>query len=419
MTAAVAGETLDRARRVMEQAQALNQHSEDATGLTRRYGSPALRATQDQVETWMTAAGLAARRDALGNLIGRFEGVTPGTPSFILGSHLDSVRNGGKYDGPLGVLVALAAIERLHDTDTRLPFAIELAAFADEEGTRFHTDYLGSRTYLGTLDRAHLDRLDNDGISLRTAIANFGGDPDACGMARSCPEDAVGYVEIHIEQGPSLEADDLPVGVVSAIVGQVKFMIDVRGVAGHAGTVAMSRRHDALAGAAELVLAAEAIARETPELVATVGEVYVKPGASNVIPDHIRLTLDLRHPDDAVRARVVPELRAQVEELHRARGVTSTWEVVMENPAKPCDPELSQLLEAAIEQGGLPATRLASGAGHDGVAFSPKMPFAMLFVRCEGGISHNPAESVTTDDVAVAIDVIDRFLRLRAAAMTG
>lgn len=419
MTATVVGETLDRARRVMEQAQALSQHSEDETGLTRRYGTPALRATQDQVEQWMKAAGLTTRRDALGNLIGRYDGATPAVPSFILGSHLDSVRNGGKYDGPLGVLVAMAAIQQLHDTNTQLPFAIELAAFADEEGTRFHTDYLGSRAYLGTLDRAHLDRIDNDGISLRQAIADFGGDPDACGTVRSCPEDAIGYVEVHIEQGPSLEAADLPVGVVSAIVGQCKFMIEVRGVAGHAGTVAMSRRHDALAGAAELILAAEAIARQTPQLVATVGEVYVKPGASNVIPDHVRLTLDLRHPDDTVRARVVPELQAQVAELHRNRGVISRWQIVMENPAKPSDPELSGLLAAAIEESGVVATRLPSGAGHDGVAFSATMPFAMLFVRCEGGISHNPAESVTTEDVAVAIGVIDRFLRLRAATMTG
>lgn len=419
MAAAVAGETHDRARRVMEQADALNLHTEDEIGLTRRYGTPALRSTQDLVDSWMQGAGLTTRRDAVGNLIGRYEGATPGAPSFILGSHLDSVRNGGKYDGPLGVLVALTAIEHLHDSAVRLPFAIELTAFADEEGTRFHTDYLGSRAYLGSLDRAHLDRLDNNGITLRQAIADFGGDPEAVGNVRACPEDAIGYVEVHIEQGPTLEAAGLPVGVVSAIVGQVKFMIEVRGVAGHAGTVAMSRRHDALAGAAELILAAEAIARDTPELVATVGEVYVKPGASNVIPAQVRLTLDLRHPDDAVRAKVVPVLRAQVEELHRSRGVTSAWEIVMENPAKPSDSELSGLLATAIEQIGFPATRLASGAGHDGVAFSTEMPFAMLFVRCEGGISHNPAESVKTDDVAVAIGVLDRFLRLRAAAMTG
>ena len=415
----VRGTTLERALRVMEQCHLLNKYSEDKAGLTRRYGTPALRATQDQVEQWMFEGGLSTRRDALGNLIGRYEAATSGAPTLIFGSHLDSVRNGGKYDGPLGVLVALAAIQHLRDDDIRLPFAIELAAFADEEGTRFHTDYLGSRSYLGTLDRAQLGRLDNDGISLRQAVAEFGGDPAALGYLRSCPEDAIGYVEVHIEQGPTLEAADLPVGVVSAIVGQVKFMIEVRGVAGHAGTVAMSRRQDALAGAAELILAAEAIAREIPDLVATVGEIYIKPGASNVIPDRVRLTLDLRHPEDAVRARVVPKLRGEVEKLHRARGVTSNWEIVMENPAKPCDPELSGLLAAAIEQTGYPAAWLPSGAGHDGVAFSAEMPFAMLFVRCAGGISHNPAESVTTEDVAVAIDVIDRYLRLHAAALAG
>jgi hydantoinase/carbamoylase family amidase len=370
-------------------------------------------------ETWMTAAGMATRRDALGNLIGRYDGDEPDAPSLILGSHLDSVRDGGKYDGPLGVLVAVAAVQHLHDTGTRLPFALEVAAFADEEGARFHTDYLGSRSYLGTFDRAHLDRRDNDGSTLREAIAAFGGDPDACGHVRSCPDDVLGYVEVHIEQGPSLEAANLPVGVVSAIVGQCKFMIDLHGVAGHAGTVTMSRRHDALAGAAEFILAAEAVARETPDLVATVGEVYVKPGASNVIPNHVRLTLDVRHPNDDALAEALSILRLRVDEVHRARGVTGEWQIVMENAARTCDPELSRLLAEAVAEQGVAVTWLPSGAGHDGVALSAAMPFAMLFVRCAGGISHNPAESVTTDDVAVALGVIDRLLSLRAAALAN
>jgi allantoate deiminase len=414
-----ASRSLRRAHEVMDQVDRLSTLSEDESGLTRRYGTSALRATQDQVAAWMAAAGTQPRRDPLGNLLGRYEGATPDAPALILGSHLDSVRDAGKYDGPLGVLVALAAIKQLHERGERLPFAIELAAFADEEGTRFHTDYLGSRSYLGTLRPADLDRLDHDGVSLREAISGFGGDPLACTSARSCPENTLGYVEVHIEQGPALEAAGLPVGVVSAIAGQTKYLIDIEGVAGHAGTVAMRLRRDALAAAAELILAAEAIARETPDLVATVGEIYVRPGASNVIPNHAHLSLDIRHPDDAALATVLPELRRRVDALHQARGVTSTWTVVMQNPARPADPALTGLLEAAVTELGYPATRLPSGAGHDGVAMSTVMPFAMLFVRCAGGISHNPAESVTTEDVADAISVIDRLLTLRAEAFAA
>lgn len=411
--------TLQRAREVMDQIDRLSTLSEDDSGLTRRYGTPALRATQDQVAAWMSAAGMQTRRDSLGNLLGRYDGATSDAPTLILGSHLDSVRNAGKYDGPLGVLVAVAAIKHLHERRVRLPFAVEVAAFADEEGTRFHTDYLGSRSYLGAVRPVDLDRLDPDGVTLREAISQFGGDPDACTSVRSCPENALGYVEVHIEQGPALEAAGLPVGVVSAIAGQCKYLVDIEGVAGHAGTVAMRLRRDALAGAAELILAAEAMARETPDLVATVGEIYVKPGASNVIPSHAHLSLDIRHPDDAVLAEVLPELRRRVDALHQARGVTATWRVVMQNPARPTDPTLTGLLETAVTELGYPAMRLPSGAGHDGVAMATAMPFAMLFVRCAGGISHNPAESVTAEDVAVAIKVIDRMLTLRAERMSA
>ncbi len=419
MAVETTNQTLGRAQEVMDQVDRLSTLSEDDSGLTRRYGTPALRVTQDQVAAWMEAAGMHTRRDPLGNLLGRYDGAAPDAPVLILGSHLDSVRNAGKYDGPLGVLVALAAIKQLHERGERLPFAIELAAFADEEGTRFHTDYLGSRSYLGAVRPTDLDRLDLDGNRLRDVILGFGGDPDACTSARSCPEQALGFVEVHIEQGPALEAAGLPVGIVSAIAGQTKYLIDIEGVAGHAGTVAMRLRRDALAAAAEVILTADAFARETPDLVATVGEIYVKPGASNVIPNHAHLSLDIRHPDDAVRSRVLPELRRRVDSLHQARGVTSTWTIVMENPARPVDPTLAGLLETAVTELGYPATRLPSGAGHDGVAMSSVMPFAMLFVRCKDGISHNPAESVTADDVAVAISVIDRLLTLQAEALAG
>ena len=404
-----------RVAEIMARCDALAAHSEDASGLTRTYGSAALRATRDQVAAWMREAGMTVRRDALGNLIGAYPAALVHAPTLILGSHLDSVRNAGRYDGPLGVLLAIAAVQRLRDGGRRLPIALEVVAFADEEGTRFHTDYLGSRAYLGRVDPAHLDRVDPDGVTLREAILAFGGDPDAICHERQCPAQPLGYVEVHIEQGPMLEAAGLPVGVVSGIVGQTKYLIDLHGVAGHAGTVAMARRHDALTAAAEIVLAAERLARTTPDLVATVGELYVKPGASNVIPDHVHLTLDVRHPDDGVRAGALDTLWREVSALLTERDIRGTWTVVMENAARPASPELSDLLAEAVARCDVPPLRLPSGAGHDGVVMSGVCPYAMLFVRCKDGISHNPAESVTEDDVAVALAVIDELLALVAA----
>jgi allantoate deiminase len=338
--------------------------------------------------------------------------VEQAAPTLILGSHLDTVRDAGKYDGPLGVLLAIACVERLHQQDRRLTFAIEVMAFADEEGLRYHTAYLGSKVVAGSFDDAYLDLRDSDGVSLSDAVRAFGGDPTMLQQDARRRDDVLGYVEVHIEQGPVLQALDLPVGVVTAIAGQSRFELSFRGIAGHAGTVPMHLRKDALCAAAELVLQVEQAARTQDGLVATVGQLDVQPGASNVIPGMVTISLDVRHGDDVVREQAIKELRSQAEEIGIARGVDVTRQLVQESKSVPCSPELADLLAEAVKMQGLAVHRLPSGAGHDAVVMSAISPVGMLFVRCKDGISHNPAESVTTDDVAAAIGVTERFLEL-------
>ena len=384
--------------------------SEEPGRITRRYGTPALAAARDLVAGWMREAGLDVRVDAIGNLRGRYAGTEPAAPALLLGSHLDSVRDAGRYDGPLGVLAAIAAVERLHKAGRRVRFPVEVVTFADEEGLRFQTTYLGSRTLTGLIDVSTLDRPDQDGITLRDAIAAFGGDAENLSAAALRQGEAFAYVEVHIEQGPRLEFEDVPVGVVTAIAGMARLTVEFRGEAGHAGTVAMDLRRDALPAAAEFILAVEDAGRSTPGLVATVGEVTVAPGASNVIPGSVRLSLDVRHPDDAIRTRSGAMLERRGRDIAAARSLDIAWKPVQENRAVPCDEGLAAKLEEAIVAAGHPVVRLPSGAGHDGAVMSEAAPVAMLFVRCAGGISHNPAEAVTLGDVAVAIDVLDRFI---------
>ncbi len=405
--------------RVMERCEALARHSEEQGRLTRRFATPAFAAAAGEVASWMRAAGMSVRRDNVGNLIGRYEaarvadtgdGASPHPRTLLLGSHLDSVRDAGRYDGPLGVLTALAVVERLHARGRRLPLALEVLAFADEEGLRYGTSYLGSKALAGLFDLALLDRTDDDGIRMDEAIRAAGGDPAAIPADARSRDDLVGYCELHIEQGPVLEAEGLPVGVVSAIAGQSRFAVTFEGTAGHAGTAPMALRRDALCAAAEFVLAVEALARETPGLVATVGQLAVEPGASNVIPGRVVLSLDVRHQDDAMRLRSRDQLRATVGRIGVDRGVAGRWDVVQEDNATPCDPALGDVLGRAVASLGLPVRRLPSGAGHDGVVLTALCPVAMLFVRCHGGISHHPAEAVMVEDVAVAVEALGRFV---------
>ena len=399
-----------RAARIMARCDELAEFSDEPGRITRAYGAPALLAAQEAVAGWMQEAGMATRRDAVGNLIGRYEGERAEAPAFLLGGHLDSVRDAGRYDGILGVLTGVAAVERLHEEGRRLPFAVEVVAFADEEGLRFHTAYLGSRALVGTVDSAMLALTDADGVTVAEAIAEFGGDVAALPSARRGPDDLVGFVEVHIEQGPVLEARGLPVGVVAAIAGGTRAEITLTGMAGHAGTTPMDRRHDALAAAAETVLTIERVGGSTAGMVATVGELDVSPGASNVIPGRARLTLDLRHADDEARGRAEGELRREVAAIAGRRRVEMAWRAIQGYTSTICDPSLTARLAAAVVANGVEYMRLTSGAGHDAVALAGLLPVAMLFVRCAGGISHNPAESVTVEDVAVAVGVLDALL---------
>ena len=399
-----------RAETVMARCHALDRFSEESGRLTRRYGTPALRAAQDEVAGWMIGAGMSVHRDAVGNLFGRYPASAEDAPALLIGSHLDSVSDAGRFDGPLGVICAVSAVEALHAADVRLDHAIEVAAFADEEGVRFGSAYLGSRTVTGDLGERDLALTDRDGVSFAEAIRTFGGDPDGVAASRREPADLLGYLEVHIEQGPELEARRLPVGVVSAIVGFTRVAVEFTGHAGHAGTVPMGRRRDALVAAAAFVLAAESIAAAEPGAVATVGELTVSPGAGNVVPGAVRLSLDLRHPDDATRLRLRDQLETEARAIGAAREIGVGWRPAYDNPAVPADAAMAGRLEAAIAALGVPVHRLPSGAGHDAAALSAIVPAAMLFVRCAGGISHHPAESVAVDDIAVALGVLDRAI---------
>jgi allantoate deiminase len=397
---------------VLERCERLAGCTEEPGRVTRPYGTPALRCAIDLVAGWMREAALEVTVDAVGNLRGRRAGGRPDAPTLLLGSHLDSVRDAGRYDGPLGVLVALAAVADLGSAP--LPFALEVVAFADEEGLRFRTHFLGSRVLAGTFDPADLELVDGEGTTLAEAIRAFGGDPAALPAAAWAGGPLLGYCVLHIVQGPTLERRGLPVGVVTALAGQTHAFLSLRGQAGHAGTVPMAGRHDALAAAAEVVLAVEAEARGHEGLVATVGKLEVEPGAVNVIPSRARLTLDVRHAQDAERLAAVQAMLARAAALARDRGVELAVEQRSDAGAVRCDPRLVATFAEAVGAAGVDVHRLVSGAGHDAVPMAGLTSVALLFVRCRGGLSHHPDEAVAEPDVAVAIDVLRRFLELLA-----
>jgi allantoate deiminase len=405
-------DSLVYAAAVLDRCDELAALSEEEGRLTRRFATAALFQAGETVHGWMEGAGMTVRRDAIGNLIGR---VGDGeVRTLLIGSHLDTVPDAGRYDGMLGVLVAIGCLERLRDAGRSLPYAVEVLAFADEEGVRYGTGYLGSSVVAGRFNPADLERRDSEGVTLSDAVRVFGGDPGRLASARRDPADVIGYYEVHIEQGPVLESEGIPLGVVAAIAGQTRARITFTGEAGHAGTVPMVLRRDALCAAAEFVTAVEAVARDVDGAVATVGELEVPDAASNVIPGRATLSLDVRHPDDPVRESVGERLRKRSAAIAAARGLGLEWEVVQEAPAVGCSAELTELVANAVAESGHPVLWLPSGAGHDAVMLSSIVPVAMLFVRCAGGVSHNPAESVTVEDVAAAIEATTRFLELVA-----
>jgi len=404
----------DAARKIMQRIDVLAHISDDSHRLTRLFASPSMQRANALVSDWMREAGMKTRVDAVGNLLGFYPGSKPDAKVLLLGSHLDTVRNAGKFDGALGVILAIACVDHLNQRQTRLPFAIEVVGFADEEGVRYQTAYLGSRTLAGTFIGKDLKRKDAAGISMRDAIRAFGGSPTRLRYAKLQPEQLIGYLEAHIEQGPVLEKENLSVGVVTAIAGQTRARVDFIGRAGHAGTTPMDLRRDALCGAAEFVLAVESFARIQPGLVATAGEIEALPGASNVIPAEARVSLDVRHAEDSIRQaafEVLKEKAAQIAQRRNLRFLVATGH---EAPAVACSEKLAAQLGDAVKRHEKRLLFLPSGAGHDAAIMAGITPSAMLFIRCKDGLSHDPRESAELRDVRVALDVVNDFIQMMA-----
>jgi allantoate deiminase/N-carbamoyl-L-amino-acid hydrolase len=393
--------------RILDLADRLATHSEMTGGLTCTYLSPAHRAVAKDLQELMQKAGLEAAIDAVGNITGRYRSATPGAKALIVGSHYDTVVNAGRYDGRLGILTALAIAEHLHKAGQALPFHLDVIAFAEEEGVRFSAPYIGSSAIAGRFDQGLLQRRDTGGMSLADALREVGSKPEDIAALARRPQDLLGYLEVHIEQGPVLLNGNLPAGVVTAIAGCARHQVIVEGSAGHAGTVPMALRRDAAAAAAEIVLALERRCSAEPGLVGTVGKLAVPGGAINVIPARCELTLDIRAGEDSVRAAAERDVLAEIARIAARRGVTADVLELSRTPATSCAPRLQALMAQALARAGVEPLHLPSGAGHDAVMFSGVTEMGMLFVRCgNGGISHDPREIVTADDADIGARVL-------------
>lgn len=411
------GHDPDAGLAVMARLDRLASVSSQPDALTRLYLTPEHKEAAVLVQGWMAEAGMTAHIDAAGTVVGRYPGTGDNPKTLIIGSHIDTVRDAGRYDGALGVALGIAAVTRLAAHRVRLPFAIEVVAFGDEEGVRFPVTLTGSRALAGTFDPATLDVADESAVTLRAALIAFGCDPSAVPDLARRRGETLGYVEVHIEQGPVLERENRPVGIVTAIAGATRVHVTVEGEAGHAGTVPMRYRHDAFLAAAEMALEIERIALGTAHLVATVGSVEVRPGAVNVIPARTAFTIDVRSAQDDARRDALATLARACGGIAERRGVRITMHPTYDEPAAPCAPFIMDALDRAATSLGLPTLRLPSGAGHDGLAMAKLCPIGMLFVRCAGGISHNPAESVTAGDAGIALAALVAFLHELGASM--
>lgn len=377
--------------------------------MQRSYLTDRHRQANDQVAAWLNEAGLPHWQDAAGNLWGRLPAESDDAPVVILGSHLDTVPNGGIYDGILGVVLPLLVMIELKRSGTRLPFHLDLVGFGDEEGSRFSSTLLGSRAVTGQWDSHWASLNDAQGVTLAEAFTQFGLDIHAVGQASRANDSVLAYLETHIEQGPVLEAEHLPVGIVTAIAGARRFNIDFTGMAGHAGTVPMHLRRDTLAAAAEFTLIVERVAREHG-VTATVGRIQAKPGAVNVIAGHTQLSLDIRSEQDSERDAALTMIWDTAKVACGERNIEMSWQEIHAAPAVGCDDQLQSALAHAIEQHGITPRYLHSGAGHDAMAMAAICPVAMLFVRCKGGISHHPDESITAEDADVAGRVLQDWI---------
>jgi allantoate deiminase len=396
---------------IVERINELAAISETPEHLTRIFLTQQHRAAADLILGWMRSAGMHAHLDAIGNVCGRTEGERPGLPCLMLGSHYDTVRDAGKWDGPLGLVTAIACVADLNSRGKRLPFAIEVTGFADEEGIRFASTLLGSRAVAGTFDMSVLGTKDRAGISMREALTTFGLDPGHISAAARARRELHAYLELHIEQGPVLEQNNLPVGVVTAISGATRLAVSMTGMAGHAGTVPMALRRDALAGAAECIVAIEEFcSTDQGGLVGTVGYINALPGATNVIPGRVSFTIDMRAASDAQRRKAVADVVRQIETIAKRRQLALQIDVTHENRTAPCAPWLKAQVADAIAGEGFRVFELASGAGHDGMAMIDIADVAMLFVRCRGGVSHHPDEHVDTADADAGARVLLRLI---------
>jgi len=399
-----ASEAQIAAARVMARCDALAEISESEDGLTRVYLSPEQLRANARVGEWMQAAGMTTWQDAVGNICGRYEAAQSGAQALLLGSHLDTVRNAGRYDGMLGVLSAIETVQWLHDRQQRLPLAIEIVGFGDEEGTRFGITLLGSRGITGSWPESWVTHPDGNGITVAEAMQDVGFDAAKILDAARDVNEIAAYLELHIEQGPCLEQEDLALGVVTAINGARRLNCSFIGEAGHAGTVPMTHRKDALAAAAEWMVFVEHTTQEhDPQLVATVGTLSCLPGAVNVIPGEVQLSLDVRGPQDEPLERLLSTLLTQAQAIALRRGLTFSANEYYHIAATACDARLQQALSHAVETVQGRSLSLPSGAGHDAIAIAERWPVGMLFVRNHRGISHHPAESVQTADVALGV----------------
>lgn len=398
-------------REIMAHIDLLATCSESPDYLIRSYLTDQHARANALVLEWMRAAGMDCRVDPAGNALGRYEGRRPGLPALILGSHLDTVRDAGKYDGMLGVVTAIACVKALKDAGKRLDFAIEVVGFGDEEGVRFQSTLLGSRALAGTFDMSLLDKRDAEGIAMAQAMRDFGLDPARIAAAAKRPDEVHAYVELHIEQGPVLEAEGLPLGAVTSIAGATRLLAAITGTSGHAGTVPMAGRKDALAAAAEAVTAVEVICRGVDDLVGTVGWLEVAPGAVNVISGEARFSIDIRAGEDARRHEAVRTVIGAIEDICARRGLALKLKRTHESPSCPCAPWLIAQVSRAIAAQGIAVRRLPSGAGHDAMAMAKLCDVGMMFVRCVGGISHNPAEAITAEDAARGACALLRFIQ--------
>ena len=402
----------DRARRSIETCRLIAGISEEPGRTTRRFLTPPVREVHRLLQSRMEALGMTARVDAVGNLRGLWQLAQKPGPRLLLGSHIDTVPDAGAFDGVLGVVLALELVESAKAA--RLPLALEVVAFSEEEGVRFGIPFIGSRALSGRLDASLLQLKDADGVTVKQAIQNFGLDPARIGEAVADLE-TVGFLELHIEQGPVLENENLSVAAVTSIVGQTRLDLAFTGHANHAGTTPMHLRNDALAGAAEWIGRLESLARSSQKLVATVGKLNVRPNAGNVIPGRAELSLDVRHVHDRIRRAAVDELLEIAGTIAGQRGLQFESAKKLDEPSVPMDERLTSFMTGALEVAGYPPRAMPSGAGHDAMIMAGRMPAAMLFVRSPGGVSHHPDETVREEDVEAALRVGEKFLERLAA----